>query len=35
MEWGELNEDIKNNPDQYAPWYKMIVGDKSFVEQVI
>ena len=30
MEWGELNADIEHNPNQYAPWYKMIVGDSRF-----
>jgi isopentenyl-diphosphate delta-isomerase len=34
LEWGELNEDIKKNHAQYAPWYKMIVGDKRLVENV-
>lgn len=25
VEWGELNRDIQDNPDKYAPWFKMIV----------
>ena len=32
IEWSALNEDIKKNPDQYAPWFKMIVNDSRFVE---
>jgi isopentenyl-diphosphate Delta-isomerase len=27
MGWNELKEDIKNNPEIYAPWWKMIVDD--------
>ncbi len=27
VEWGELKGDIAKNPDIYAPWFKMIVGD--------
>jgi len=27
IEWGELNTDIAENPDKYAPWFKMIVSD--------
>jgi len=27
VEWGELNGDIEQNPDKYAPWFKMIVTD--------
>lgn len=30
VEWGELNEDIKKNPDKYSPWFKMIVTDLRF-----
>lgn len=30
MEWDDLNIDIKNNPDNYAPWFKMIVNDPRF-----
>ena len=30
VEWGELNNDIKDNPDKYAPWFKMIVADPRF-----
>lgn len=34
MEWGELKGDIKENPDLYAPWYKMIINDPRFVGEV-
>jgi isopentenyl-diphosphate delta-isomerase len=30
VEWGELNKDIKEYPDKYAPWFKMIVSDSRF-----
>jgi len=30
IEWGELNTDIAENPDKYAPWFKMIVSDPRF-----
>lgn len=30
IEWGELNSDIQNNPEIYAPWFKMIVADPRF-----
>lgn len=30
IEWGELNMDIANSPDKYAPWFKMIVADPRF-----
>ena len=30
VEWGELNKDISENPDKYAPWFKMIVADPRF-----
>ena len=34
MEWKELNEEIKKNPDLYAPWYKMIIADSRFLESI-
>jgi len=34
MEWGELKRDIEKNPDQYAPWYKMIIGDERFMREI-
>jgi len=30
VEWEELNKDIKNDPDKYAPWFVMIVNDSRF-----
>lgn len=30
IEWGELNNSIRNSPDKYAPWFKMIVDDSRF-----
>lgn len=27
MEWGELKRDIADKPDDYAPWWRMIVED--------
>ncbi len=30
VEWGELNNDIKEGPEKYAPWFKMIVSDSRF-----
>ena len=32
IEWGELQKDIKANPDIYSPWHKMIINDPRFVE---
>lgn len=34
IEWGELQKDIKVNPDIYSPWHKMIINDPRFVEEV-
>lgn len=34
MEYGEMVEDIKNNPDIYSPWHKMIIIDLRFVEAI-
>lgn len=30
IQWRELNKDIENDPDKYAPWFKMIVFDPRF-----
>lgn len=30
VEWEELNNDVGQNPDKYAPWFKLIVGDGRF-----
>lgn len=32
MEWEELKRDVEQNPENYAPWYRMILGDEKFVE---
>jgi isopentenyl-diphosphate delta-isomerase len=28
--WRELNKDMEQDPDKYAPWFKLIVGDPKF-----
>lgn len=30
VEWGDLNKDIAENPEKYAPWFKIIVSDPRF-----
>lgn len=30
IEWNELNQDIKNDPMKYAPWFKMIMAEPRF-----
>ncbi|HBD02520.1 TPA: isopentenyl-diphosphate delta-isomerase [Candidatus Collierbacteria bacterium] len=31
MEWGELQRDVKNKPEEYAPWLRMIVKDNRLI----
>lgn len=30
IEWVKLNHDIENEPDKYAPWFRMIMSDPRF-----
>ena len=30
VEWAEMNKDMTENPDKYAPWFKIIVSDPRF-----
>ena len=34
MEMADLTHDIEINPNDYSPWYRMIVTDKRFLEAV-
>lgn len=32
--WEELQRDVENNSGDYSPWYKMIISDPRFVEEI-
>lgn len=31
IEWGDLQQELKEHPEQFSPWHKMIVGDARFI----
>ncbi|MFH1244505.1 MAG: NUDIX domain-containing protein, partial [bacterium] len=30
IEWSELQRELENEPDKYAPWFQMIMNDERF-----
>jgi isopentenyl-diphosphate delta-isomerase len=35
IEWESLQKDVRENPDSYSPWHKMILNEPRFVREVI
>ncbi|GAB4026375.1 MAG: isopentenyl-diphosphate Delta-isomerase [Candidatus Microgenomates bacterium] len=35
MEYEAMKKDMKQNPDIYSPWHKLIINDPRFVEEVL